>query len=194
MMTRWGSLRPAPLRPEATRNLTCKDRGRRSHPRTRPDHTSARTRDPLKTRAGPAPSPPHRAPARPDRPGPPRPSYRADPASRAAQSLRPLGGPGRAGRGRESAGQGEAEARAAAEAGAGNRRADAPAATLSVSSREIERSRAVSQSSAPARGRYAAAARKRGTQASVLAQNALGGPSLYGLARESKSLVRLRAR
>ena len=62
-----------------------------------------------------------------------------------------------------------------AEAGAGNGRADAPAAAPSATSREIARSRAGSQSRAFMRGRGAAAARKLGTPASVLAQNSLHG-------------------
>lgn len=72
-----------------------------------------------------------------------------------------------------SAGEGEAEAGAAAEAG--NGRADAPAAAPSATSREIARLQADSQSRALARVRVAAAARKRGTPASVLAQNSSHG-------------------
>lgn len=96
-MTAPGQLRPeqraaplanprAPPPPEdEPRPDTCWDR--------RPPNTS-RGPDPI-------PAPPRsRGDARPDRLGPPRPSYRADPASRAAQSPQPLGGPGRAARGR----------------------------------------------------------------------------------------------
>lgn len=53
--------------------------------------------------------------------------------------------------------------------------ADTPAAAPLATSREIARSRVGSQSSAFTRGRGAVAARKRGTPASVLAQNSFHG-------------------
>lgn len=124
-------------------------------------------------------SPRSRGEARPGRLGPPRPSYRADPASRAARDPQSLGGAGRSGEGGEARGTGGGgESRGGGGGGGGERegtRTDGRPFRHLPRDRESAGSGAGSQSRAPARGRGAAASRKRGTPASVLAQNSTRG-------------------
>lgn len=134
----------------------------------------------------PAAPPRSQRAARPDSLGPSRPSYRADPASRAARSPRPLEG-GRAGRGRGRRGGGGGGGGGGA-GGAGSGKADTPAAAPSASSREIANRQPIQR---PRERAGRGGARKLGFPLPSLRGTPCAARSRYGLARESKGVVRL---